>query len=134
MRAEVTLLSRVVFGIDEDRIVRTGRHASFAADADGFIEINDAIRALEHRGGWTGRDTWRVGALIAARYLMRAASLRKDADIDMFHIRPRHRQRDKILRLARGGAGVTTDATRLVDDLGPLHRAVLWFFEHERTG
>jgi hypothetical protein len=29
---------------------------------------------------------------------------------------------------------VTTNATRLVDDLGPLNRAVLWFFEHASSG
>jgi hypothetical protein len=75
-----------------------------------------------------------VSALIAARYLMGAASLWKNANVDMFHISSRHRERDKILRFARGGAGVATDATGLVDDLGPLHRTVLWFFEHESSG
>jgi hypothetical protein len=29
---------------------------------------------------------------------------------------------------------VTANATCLVDDLGPLYRAVLWFFEHESSG
>jgi hypothetical protein len=29
---------------------------------------------------------------------------------------------------------MTANATCLVDDLGPLNRAVLWFFEHESSG
>ena len=72
-------------------------------------------------------------ALVSARYLMRAASLWKDANVDMFHIGPRHREWDKILRLARGCAGVAANAARLIDDLGPLYRPVLWFFEHESS-
>src|SRR6185295_7323994 len=131
MRAEVTLLSRVIFGIDKDRIVRAGGHAGLAADADRLVEIDDAVCALEHCRGRTGSDTRRVRALIAARHLMSAARLWKDADVDMLHIRPRHRQRDQVLGLAGGGAGMTTNAARLVDNLGPLHRAVLWCFEHE---
>jgi hypothetical protein len=70
-------------------------------------------------------------ALIAARHLMCAASLRKNADVDMLHVSPRYRERDEVLGFTSSGAGVTTNATRLVDYFGPLHRAVLWFFEHE---
>ncbi|HAF22963.1 MAG TPA: hypothetical protein DCK93_08650 [Blastocatellia bacterium] len=29
---------------------------------------------------------------------------------------------------------MATDAARVVDDLGPLHRAALRFFEHESSG
>ncbi len=34
VRAEVALLSRMIFRIDKDRIVGAGGHAGFAADAD----------------------------------------------------------------------------------------------------
>ena len=120
----------MIFGVDEDCIVRTRRHAGFAADADRFIEIDDAVGALEHRGRRTGGDTGSVSALITAGHLMRAASLRKNANVDMLHIGARDGKRNQILRLACGGAGVATNASCVVDDLGPLHRAVLWFFKH----
>jgi len=73
-------------------------------------------------------------ALIAARDLMCASHLRKDADLDVLDIGPRYRERDHILRLARRGARVAANATRLVNDFSPLNRAVLWFFEHESSG
>ena len=129
MRAEVTFLSRVIFGIDEDRVVRTRGHAGFAADADRFIEIDDAVGAFEHRGRRTGGDARRMRALIAARDLMRAARLRKDADVDVLDVSARDGKRHEILRLARGRAGVTADAAGVVDDLGPLHTVIascLW--------
>src|SRR5437588_11060494 len=100
MRAEVTFLSRVIFGVDEDRVVRTGRHAGFAANADRFIEIDDAVGPLEHRGGWTRGHAWRVRALIATRHLMRATHLRPDANIDVLDIGTRHADRHNVFRLA----------------------------------
>ena len=121
MRAEVTFLSRVIFGVDEDRIVRTSRHAGFAADADRFIEIDDAVSALEHRRRRTRGDARRVRALITARDLMRPASLRKHADIDMLDVRSRHANRDHVFRLAGGRARVTADTAGVIDYLGPLH-------------
>src|SRR6185295_12810031 len=90
MRAEVTLFGRVIFRVNEDRIVRAGGHARLAANANRFVEINNTVRALKHGSGGAGGDARRVCALIAARYLMRAAGLRKDADVDMLHIRTRY--------------------------------------------
>ena len=121
MRAEVTFLCRVVFRIDEDRIVRTSGHAGFTADADRFVEINDAVGALEHRGGRTRRRTRRVRALIATRYLMGAPHLRPHTDVDVFDVSARHADRNNVLRLARGGTRVASDAASVVDDFRPLH-------------
>jgi hypothetical protein len=73
-------------------------------------------------------------ALIAARDLVRASSLRKNSDVNMLYVGARHRERDKILGLTRGRTGMTANATRMIDDLGPLHRAVWWFFEHASSG
>jgi len=134
VRAKVTFLGRVVFGVDEDCVVRTGGHARFATDANRFVEVNDAVSALEHRGGGAGSNTWRMRALIAAGNLVRASHLRKDADVDVLDVGPRYREWDEILRLARSGTRVAANATRLVDDLSPLNRTVLWFFEHETPG
>ena len=124
MRAEVTFLSRMILRIDENGIVRTSGHAGFAADADRFIEIDDAVRPLEHRRGGTGCDTGRVRALITARHLVRAARLRKDADIDVLHISTRDTERNDVFRFARGGAGMTADTAGMVDDFGPLHAVI----------
>jgi hypothetical protein len=86
----------MILGVNEDCVVRAGSHAGLTADADRFVEINNSISALEHRRGGTGGDTWRMRALIAARDLMRATSLRKNADVDVLHIRPRYRERNQV--------------------------------------
>ena len=50
VRAKVALLRRVILGIDEDRVVRAGGHTRFTADADRFVEIDNAVVSFEHRG------------------------------------------------------------------------------------
>jgi hypothetical protein len=122
VRAEVALLRRVVFRVDEDGIVRAGGHARLAADADRLIEIDDAVVAFEHRARRAGRHARRMRALVAARHLMRPARLRIFADIDMLDIGARHRDRHEIFRLAGGRTGMATDTARLIDDLSPARR------------
>ena len=124
MRAEVTFLSRMIVRINKDRIVRTRRHAGFAANADRLVEIDDAVRPFEHRGRRTRGHAWRMRALIAARHLVRAANLREDTDVDVLDVRAGHADRHDIFRLARRGARMTTDAASVVDDLRPLHATV----------
>src|SRR5262252_7745931 len=119
MGAEVTFFRRMIFRIDEDRVVGTGGHAGLAPDADRFVKIDDPVRALEHRGSRTGRDAGRMRALIAARYLMRASRLGKHAHVDVLHIGTSDADRNYILGLAGGGTRVTADAARVIDDLGP---------------
>jgi hypothetical protein len=97
MRAEVTFLGGVIFGIDENGVVRTRCHAGFTTDADGFVKIHYTVRALEHRRGGAGGDTGRMGALVTARHLMRASCLRERPDIDVFYVSPRDRKRNNIL-------------------------------------
>src|SRR5574338_1049767 len=133
MRTEVTFLSRVIVRIDEDCIVGTRGHASFAADTDRFIKIDDAICSFEHCGRRTCSHTRCVTALIAACDLVRAARLWKDADVDVFDVSARDGKWDEIFRLARSCACMTTDTARVVDYLGPLdrgrrfhHRSSVW--------
>src|SRR5512132_1648261 len=125
MRAEVALLSGVVFGIDEDRVVGTGGDARLAADAGRLVEVHDAVRPFEHGRGRAGGYTRRVRALIAASDLERAPGLRKDADVDGLDVRPRNPQRHLVLGLACGRAGMTADAASLVDDLDPVRTGCL---------
>ena len=121
MSAEVTFLRRMIFGIDKDRVVRTSGHAGFAADADRFVKIYDAVGALEHRGGWARGHARRMRALVATRHLMRATDLRKHADINVLDVRARDADGNDVFRLARSGAGMTTDAAGVIDHFGPLH-------------
>jgi hypothetical protein len=80
----------MIFRVNKDGIVWARSHAGFTADANRFVEINDTVGAFEHRGRGAGGDTWRVCALIAAGDLMRATRLRKNTNVDVFHIRARY--------------------------------------------
>ena len=110
----------MIFRIYKDCVVWTSGHTCFAADAYRFVEIDNAIRAFEHRRGRTSRNTGRVRALIATRNLMGPSRLRKDSDVHVLHIRARDADRDDVFGLAGGRAGMTTDTTSVVDHLGPL--------------
>ena len=123
VRAEVAFLRRMIVGVDEDGVVGAGGDAGFAADADGLVEVDDAVRPPVHRGGGAGGDAGGIVALVAAGHLKDPAGLGKCSDVDILHVGAGDRQRDLILGLARGRAGVTADAARVIDDFGPLHRA-----------
>ena len=120
----------MIFRIYEDGVVGTSGHARLATDANRFIKVDNAVSAFEHRGGGTRRHAGRVRALIAARYLMRAANSGKDTDVNVFHVRSRYPNRYDVFRFAGGGAGVTANAARVVDHLGPLDRLVEGFCLH----
>ena len=77
-----------------------------------------------------GRDAGGMSALIAASDLMGAASLRKHANIDMLDISAGDGKRYKVFRLAGRGAGVTANASGLVNNFGPFHGLGLWLLEH----
>jgi hypothetical protein len=61
---------------------------------------------------------------------MSAAGLRENTDVNMLNVGAGYGKWNQIFRLARGGAGMTADTPRLVDNFGPLHRSALWFFKH----
>lgn len=61
-------------------------------------------------------------ALIAARDLMRAPHGGKHTNVDVLYVSARDRKRYQVFRFAGSRAGVTANAARVVDDLGPLHR------------
>src|SRR5436190_23317109 len=124
MRAEVTFLSRMILRVDEDRVVGTSGHTGFTADADRFIEIDDAVRAFEHGRRGTRDYAWCMRALIAAGYLVRSPRLRKDTDIYVLDIGSGHADGNHVFRFACGRARVTADATRVVDYFGPLDGSV----------
>jgi hypothetical protein len=63
-----------------------------------------------------------MGALIATRYLVGAARLRKNSYIDVLDVSARHGERDEILRLAGGRAGMAANAASVIDYLSPINR------------
>src|SRR5215471_4249161 len=111
----------MVLRINEDRVVGTSSHAGFAANANRFVEIDNAISALEHRRGRAGSYTRRVRALITAGNLVRAACLWKDPYVDVLDVSARDPDWHDVFRLTGSRAGVTANAPGVVDDLGPLN-------------
>jgi hypothetical protein len=129
MRAEVTFFRGVIFGIDEDGVVRTGGHAGFATDANRFVEIDNAVSALEHRGRWTRSHARCVSALIATRDLVRAPHLGKHSYVYVLDVSPSDTDRHHVLGLARSRTRVTADAAGVIDNFRPLHAvASSWFW------
>src|SRR5688572_13854137 len=112
----------MIFGVDEDGVVRTRGHARLATDADRLIKIDDAVGALEHRRRRTRGYARSVRALVATRHLVGASRLRKHAHVNVFDVCARDGNRNDVFRLAGGGARVTADAACMVDYLGPLNR------------
>src|SRR2546428_12155770 len=111
----------MIFWIDEDRIVRAGGDAGFAADADVLVEIDDAVGAAVHRRRGTGLDAGWMVALIAAGDLKGATRGGELSDVDVLDVGAIHAEGDGVLRLAGGAAGVAADADCLIDDLSPQH-------------
>ena len=60
--------------------------------------------------------------MVTAGDLKGSASFRELPDVDVLDVGAIHAERNGVLRLAGGAAGVAADAAGLVDDLSPLHR------------
>ena len=90
-------------------------HAGFTANTNGRIELNDAIIPLIHRRDRANTYAGRIGTMIAARHLKTAAHIRVRTRFHILDPGAIHPNRYLILRLARGGTGVTTDALALVN-------------------
>jgi hypothetical protein len=119
VRAQVAFLGRVVFGVDEDRVVGACGDAGLAADADRLVEVDDAVRPPVHRLGRAGGGAGRVRALVAPGHLERSADLREGPDLGRLDVGPGHPERDLVLALARRGARMAPDALVLVQDFCP---------------
>lgn len=124
----------MVFWIYEDGVVRTRRHTGFASYADRLVEIDYAIRTLEHSSCRTGRDARCMRALITPGDLVSATRLRELTYINMLDVSACDRKWHVVLGLARRRACVTPDATRVVDYFRPLDRLGLkridWELSH----
>ena len=117
----MALRSGAVIRIHVNGIVRTRLHARFAANAAVGIEIYDAVLALVHRRHRTYCDARRLFAVIAARHLKDAASVREDALLDVFDPGPVHSYRHLVLGLARDRTRVTADTLPVIDYEAVFH-------------
>jgi hypothetical protein len=111
----VTFRGGVGFGVEIDRVVGAGLHAGFASDANGRVELDDAVVTLIHGSDGADAHARRIGAVVAARHLKAAAHIGVRARLHILDPRAIHAKRHLILGLARGGTGVTADAFGLVD-------------------
>lgn len=116
MGTEVTFRRCVRFGIEIDRVIRTGLHAGFAPNANGWVKLDNTIVALVHRADGTDTHTGRVGAMITARHLEASAHVGIRASLGVFDPRAVHTKRHLVLRLARGRTSVTANALALVNE------------------
>src|ERR1700754_282581 len=132
MGTEVPLFGCVIFGIDEDCIVRTVRHAGLTTNTNRLVEIYDSIGAFEHRRSGTSSHTGRMNALVTTRDLMHTSSLRERAYINVFDVGSCDGKRYKVLRLACRSTGMTANTAGVVDHLRPLN--LLCLLAHDLRG
>jgi hypothetical protein len=121
MRAEMALGGGAVVRIHVNRIVRTGLHAGFAANAALGIEIDNPVFALVHRRHGTDGDAGRLLAMVAACDLKYAARVGENAFLNVLDPGPVHAQRHIVLGFARHRTGVTTDALAVIDYEAVFH-------------
>ncbi len=118
---EITFGGGVTIGIDVKRIIGTSLHAGFTTDAPFVVEIDDAIGTTEkcHRG--TNFDTRRVVAMVAAQHCEVSPRVGIESFFDVLDPGSIHADGDVVLFLAGHRAGMTADATVLIDDESVAH-------------
>ena len=121
MCAVVALGSGVGFRIDVERIVRTCLHARLAGDAAAVVEIDDAVRTGEQGLRRANLHTRRILTVIAAHHRENPAGVWKSPFLDVLHPSPVHSDWNVMFGFAGDGAGVTTDATTVVNDEAKIH-------------
>ena len=115
MSTESAFSGGVGFGVEIDRVIRTGLHAGFTSNANGRVKLNDAIVALIHRSDGTDAHTGRVGAMIAACHLKTAAHIGIRTRLNILDPCAIHTKRHLIFGLARSGTRMTANTLALVN-------------------
>jgi hypothetical protein len=119
--AEIALGCGIGIGIDIERIVGTGLHACFTADADIRIEIDNAIVALVQRRHRTDRYTRRVLAMVTAQHGKIALRIGEFPLLHVFDPGAVHPEWHLMFFLTRHTAGVATDAFAVVNEKTEFH-------------
>jgi hypothetical protein len=121
MSAEVALSRGVVVGIDVESIVGTSLHARFATNAAPVVKIHDSIGAPVQRSSRTNFRARRLVAVIAPHHPEMPRRMREFALLDMLDPGAKYPHRHLVFFFARDRAGVTPDATVLIDDESVAH-------------
>jgi hypothetical protein len=118
---EVAFSSGITIGIDVERVIWTSLHAGLTADAALVVKIHNPVGSAKKRDGGTNFNARSVIAMIAAEHREVSSRIWVAALFDILHPCAIHAHRDVMLFFARHRAGVTADATVLIDDKSVAH-------------
>ena len=121
MGAVIAFRGRVGVRIDVERVVGTGLHAGFAADAAAVIEIDDAVGAAKQRAGRADFNAGGIVAMVAPQDAKVAPGMRELAFFYVFDPRPKNPDWNIVLFLAGHRARVAANAAILIDDKPVAH-------------
>jgi hypothetical protein len=96
-------------------------HARFTADAAFVIEVDDAVTPAKQRNRGTNFYARRVVAMIATQYREMTPGVRVVSLLDVLDPSAIHTKSDVVLFFAGHRAGVTADATVLIDHEAVAH-------------
>ena len=114
--AVVTLLSGACVRIEIEGVVRACLHACLTANADIAVEIHNGVRPLVQSVDGANVYTRSGITVVAAEYCEVATNFWECPLLYIFDPCSEFAEGDFIFRFARYCAGVTTDASTLVDD------------------
>src|SRR5262245_59735840 len=112
----MALGGRVIHRVHVNGIVGAGLHAGLATDAPVVVDVHDAVGPLMHGPGGTDIDARGLGAVIAAQDSKMTPGRGETSDFNVLDPGAEDAQRDVVFGFASRGAGVASDAARLVDD------------------
>jgi hypothetical protein len=96
-------------------------HAGFATNAALVVEVDDAIMPAKKRHGRTDLDARRIVTMITAKHGKVTPGLRINAFLDVLDPRPIHSHGNIVFFLACDRAGMTANATVLIDEKSVAH-------------
>jgi hypothetical protein len=96
-------------------------HAGFTTDAALVIEIDNAVGPPKKRHSRTDLNARRIVTVVAAKHGKVAPGFWIHPFFDVLHPRPIHSHGNIVFFLACHRAGMTTDATVLIDDKSVAH-------------
>jgi hypothetical protein len=103
-------------GIDVQRVVGTGLHAGFAADAAAIVKVDNPVVAPIQGRDRANLNAGGVVAVIAPHYRKESAGIGEFTLLNVFDPSSVDANRNVVLRLAGHRAGVAADTATVVDD------------------
>lgn len=118
----ITLGRRAGVRVNVERIVRTGLHAGFTADAPVFVEVHNAIGPDVKRFNGADFHAWRIGAVVAAQDGKKPSGMREVALFNLLDVGAEHAHGYIVFRFAGGGAGMAANALSVINDETVFHK------------